>query len=82
MTVKELLNHFNSFYFDKIVIFDKTNNVQDTAYIYAMNNPKKTIKNMDEFLKKYGDYEVTDWEVDVDGSSITKTYISIDIEEE
>lgn len=77
MTVRELINHF-SFYFDKIVFFDKTNNIQDIAKIYIDNFPKKTVKNETEFLDEYGDYKVINWEVSIDGSFL----IRIEIEEE
>lgn len=80
MTVRELLNHF-SFLFNRIVFLDKTNNIQDTAYTFMINSREQTIKNYTEFLNEYGEYEVTDWEVDTDLSSITQVYISIEIEE-
>ena len=86
MTVRELLKHFG-FYFSRIVFFDKTNNIQDTAYIgqmqlkFAIYSHSKTAKCETEFLNEYGDYKVITWEVDTTITSITDgVYLSIEIE--
>ena len=81
MTVEELLKHFR-FYFDKIVFFNKTHNIQDTAHLYEIDSLEQTVNNETEFLNEYGDYKVTDWKVKYDDSLITDIYIWIEIEKE
>ena len=81
MTVRELFKHFG-FYFSRIVFYDKTNNIHDTAFIFDIKNRKKTVKTEADFLNEYGDYKVNTWEVDTDLTTITNVYISIEIEEE
>ena len=75
MKVEELFLNFTA-YFDKIIFYDTTENIQDAVYIRDNNNDDYNENMYDEFLEQYGDYKVTDWEYVYHGN-----YIDITIEE-
>ena len=65
MTVETFLDHFN-IYPSQIVFYDADENVEDTIYIEYVNaDGKKQYdkENFEDFLTKYKQYMVTDWQV-------------------
>lgn len=82
MNVQELFDHFRCL-FDKIVYFDKTNNIEDSVYIEstALIDGEMTRaysqEKQEEFLGEYGDFDVVEWEY----SSYDNT-INITVEED
>lgn len=74
MTVKKLFDHIH-FLPDRISYFDKTNNVEDVIKIFVRVEDKirynidYKIRYTDyyDFIDKYGDREVTDWNLWFDG---------------
>lgn len=65
MTVEELFDHIH-FLPDRIVYFDKTNNVEDTVEIGVQTVTGEKIILHDsyyEFLAEYKNREVMDWDL-------------------
>ena len=69
MTVLELFERFSA-YFNKIVYFDETNNIEDCIEVMDCNNDVKT-EEYDEFIDQYGSFEVLDWRFDNYNNNIT-----------
>lgn len=72
MNVEELFHCFAA-YFDKIIFYDVTENVQDTVQIKILENYDKDAYW--SFAQEYGEYTVTEWQYVKDGN-----YIDITIE--
>lgn len=62
MTVAELFERFSA-YFDKIVYFDETNNIEDSIEVRDCKEDVKTEEYI-KFIFKYGLFKVLDWRFD------------------
>ena len=62
MTVLELFERFSA-YFNKIVYFDETNNIQDSIELKDCNDNIKT-EEYYKFIDQYGSFKVLDWRFD------------------
>lgn len=62
MTVAELFEHFSA-YFDKVVYFDETNNIEDIIELRDCKDDFKTEEYI-KFIFKYGLFKVLDWRFD------------------
>lgn len=72
MTVAELFEHF-TFYFDSIIYYDRTNNVEDMKYIYSDSDETYSSDVYLNFLHKFKEYSVIEWEYDFRENNISLT---------
>lgn len=69
--VESLFHCFVNF-FDKIIFFDATANIQDTVYVKDDNGEYNTEEYWD-FVKQYAYYDVTEWQYVGNGNYIDLT---------
>lgn len=62
MTVAELFERFSA-YFNKIIFFDETNNIQDSIELSDCNKDVKVYEYVN-FIYKYGLFKVDAWRFD------------------
>lgn len=63
MTVLELFERFSA-YFNKIVYFDETNNIEDCIVLKDVKTEGYIKFIYIEFIFKYGSFKVLDWRFD------------------